>query len=109
MSSIVLEAAGNATSVAKGTTLKFTATLKDSNGDAITDLDDITVTWEVSGDTDTPNTKIEADASKKNEATLTVGSNENGEEDSSDGNKKKLTVTVTAGGVTQTAKVEVTS
>lgn len=108
MSSIVLGAAGNATSVAKGATLEFTATLKDSNGDAITDLDDITVTWEVSGNTSSSDTKIDADASKKNEATLTVASDEEGEEDSSDGDKKKLTVTVTADGVTQTAKVEVT-
>lgn len=109
VASIVLAAAGGATSVAKDSTLVFTATLKDDQGNAISDLDNITVTWDVTGKTNASGTTIAADPSEKNKATLTVASNEEGTEDTADGNKKKLTVTVTAGGVTQTAKVEVTT
>lgn len=103
---IELTAAGNATEVTKGGTLKFTATLKDSEGNEITDLSNITVTWDVEGQKES-GTTIQAETSKKNEATLTVAANEVGTEDADDSNKAKLTVKVTAGSKTQTLKVEV--
>lgn len=105
--SIELAAADNATSVAKGGSLVFTATLKNGVGTEISDLSGITVNWDLTGNTNSSDTKLENGSDQKTK-TLRVAADEEGTEDTEDGNKKKLTVEVTADGVTQSLSVEVT-
>ena len=93
----------DSTTVTAGTaaTIKFTATLKDSNGDAITDADKIAaIEWTVerTEGTKKDGTAIVATSGNQAEATLTVASDEEA---------GTLTVTVEAGGKTATATVKV--
>lgn len=89
----------SAESVTKGGTVTFTAALKDSENQPISDADKVAeIQWSVTGNSDTTGTKIEAASGNNATATLTVSSEETG---------TTLTVKATVGDVNGTATVTV--